>query len=93
MRVFALAYSGHHRNRHCGFEPGGLHRALSYVDTVTGEVYEFSRQAVHQAISTAVEYGYLDTKSNANCLVVPPFISGGNLGKPHAVCRRHGSDS
>lgn len=93
LRVFALAYCGHRRNGHATFDaPGSLRKALSYVNTISGELHEPSRQAVTQAIEKAVGYGFLhelSLTSAQRCLVVPPFVHGGTVGHPNAQCVWH----
>lgn len=93
LRVFAHAYCSHRQNGHATFDaPGSLRKALSYVNTVTDELHVPSRQAVTQAIEKAVDYGYLhelSLTSAQRCLVVPPFVHGGIVGRPSARCVWH----
>jgi hypothetical protein len=71
LRASALAYGKHHANGHARFKVGEVALVLSRVDMTTGEMTVPSKQAVHRAISRAIEYRFLSAGSSSRCLVVP----------------------
>ena len=81
LRVAALAYGTHRRNGHSPFATGEISRLLKISRAAT----------VSDAIRKAIEFGMLDRKSTARCLVVRPhMVTGGQYGAPNEPCPVHG---
>ena len=83
QRVAFLAYARHKANGHSTFQRGELSRllgdGLKRVDT----------NNLQRAIRTAVNKGWLDRSSGAECLVVPRHAIRGGLGAAYAACAVH----
>lgn len=65
LRVAALAYGSHGNNGHACFKRGDVAAALG----LPGEPLD--RRRLHEHISLAVEFGWLESGSTSMCLVVP----------------------
>ena len=89
LRVTSLAYGAHRMNGHAVFGPGDVAMCLSRVDHETGELVVPSRSTVRNAITRAMEYGFLAQGSGSRCLVVPPHAVRGGLGTAFESCRYH----
>lgn len=87
-RVVCFAYGQHRANGHAKFESGSLAALLGKPPSRDGVPFKPApRSSVHDAIATAVRYGWLDEGSYIECLVVPGHeITGGVGGKAHDAC-------
>lgn len=86
LRVAAVAYGNHRKNGHAPFPAGHLAEIVDVLDTKTGELKP--NQNVSRAIKTAIEYGWLDRDSHAQCLIVPSgAVWGGRIGHELAPCQ------
>lgn len=89
LRVVSLANGMHRANGHASFGPGQVALHLDTVDADTGVVNHPTRQQIHRAIGTALEYGWLARSSSTRCLVVPPHAISGGLGHDWEICKWH----
>jgi hypothetical protein len=88
-RIFCLAYGRHHANGHAVFGRGELTWVLGTPPKGKEPFQRASRQAVHEAIATAVKHGFLAEGSCLLCLVVPGHAIQGPHGKADAPCPVH----
>ena len=70
-RVVCFAYGRHEANGHARFQRGQLTVLLGKPPEGDKPFRRAPRQTVHDAIATAVTYGWLDKESCMECLVVP----------------------
>lgn len=90
LRIVALAYGCHDNDGHARFKRGDVALVLGSVDHETGAVIPLPRQRVHEAITQAVELGFLAEGSFARCLIVPAHgVRKGPLDTPHKPCPLH----
>jgi hypothetical protein len=85
-RVVCYAYGRHDANGHARFERGDLVQLLGKPPKDGAPFKPAPRQSMHDAIATAVRFGWLDEGSFAECLVVPGHEITGGLGKADAEC-------
>ncbi|OBG28383.1 hypothetical protein [Mycobacterium sp. 852002-51057_SCH5723018] len=88
-RIFSLAYGRHQANGHAVFGRGELTWILGTPPKASEPFQRASRQAVREAIATAVKHGFLDDDSCSECLVVPGHAIQGPHGKAAAPCLVH----
>jgi hypothetical protein len=88
-RVFSLAYGRHEANGHAVFGRGELTWILGTPPKDGKPFQRARRQAVYEAIATAVKHGFLDEGSCLECLVVPGHAIQGPHGKADAPCAVH----
>ncbi|APE16174.1 hypothetical protein BOH72_14065 [Mycobacterium sp. WY10] len=77
LRLSFLAYADHESNGHANYARGKLAEELKAGD-----------RQLRRALTDAIRYGYLDSKSSLRCLRVPPGSVYKNLGtiKPCGYC-------
>lgn len=79
LRISCLAYARVKANGCAEFQPGELARRFGK-----------HRQAINTAITTAIEYRWLDETSCTECLRPPGLFIEMDLGSKYAKCRIHG---
>jgi hypothetical protein len=88
LRVAFAAFARHRQNGHASFAKGELLRWMGRADPVTGEVTLVTGPRLSDAISKAVERGWLAPGSTRRCLVVPAaHVEGGTFGRPDEPCQ------
>jgi hypothetical protein len=88
-RIICLAYGRHAANGHAIFHRGQLTWLLGTPPKGDKPFKRAQRQTVNNAIQTAVRYGWLDSGSCLECLVVPGHAIQGPQGKADAPCPVH----
>ncbi len=86
MRVYSLAYGCHRANGHTPFRPGELARLLGQPATADRSARACPRQTLHDAINAAKGYGYLDSRSSSQCLIVPQGQIQFGIGEAYEPC-------
>jgi hypothetical protein len=88
-RVVSLAYGRHEANGHATFRRGDLTWLLGSPPEGDKDYRRAHRQTVHNAIATAVSYGWLANQSCLECLVVPGHGIEGPPGDAQKPCPVH----
>lgn len=81
LRVAYLGLARHKANGHAIFGDGELLGLLQKAKPKTCE------RQLRRAISDAVKYGYLNDRSSARCLIVPPESVSNGIGHWNERCR------
>jgi hypothetical protein len=88
-RLVCYAYGRHEANGHAMFQRGSLRVLLGKPPQGDRPFTPAPRSTVHEAINTAVMYGWLAEGSCLECLVVPGHAIAGPQGDAEAPCPVH----